>query len=156
MDGENNGKTLLKWMIWGYHHFRKPLDGIELIKPTIKALFCWKFNLRIGGFLWMKSCTFLYHQELYICKLHSPIARYHFLEKKTSKDHLVDKKIFKISTDTTCFQEKSGNNNKKTNCPYQQCSTPKTKLKTHFFPPKNANKPNTPTEPTAKPPGCRG
>ena len=19
-----NGKTLLKWMIWGYHHFRKP------------------------------------------------------------------------------------------------------------------------------------
>ena len=21
MDGENNGKTLLKWMIWGYHFF---------------------------------------------------------------------------------------------------------------------------------------
>ena len=24
MDGENHGKTLSKWMIWGYHHFRKP------------------------------------------------------------------------------------------------------------------------------------
>ena len=24
MDGENNGKTLMnKWMIWGYHYFRK-------------------------------------------------------------------------------------------------------------------------------------
>ena len=23
MDGENNGKTLLKWMIWWYHNFRK-------------------------------------------------------------------------------------------------------------------------------------
>ena len=23
MDGENNGKPLLKWMIWGYHYFRK-------------------------------------------------------------------------------------------------------------------------------------
>jgi len=23
MDGENNGKTLLKWMIWGYHYFWK-------------------------------------------------------------------------------------------------------------------------------------
>ena len=24
MDGENNGKPYLKWMIWGYHYFRKP------------------------------------------------------------------------------------------------------------------------------------
>ena len=54
-------------------------------KTYDKGPMCWKFNLRIGGFLWMKSCTFLYHQELYIGKLHSPIARYHFLEKKTSK-----------------------------------------------------------------------
>ena len=23
MDGEKNGKPLVKWMIWGYHHFRK-------------------------------------------------------------------------------------------------------------------------------------
>ena len=23
MDGENNGNSLLKWMIWGYHYFRK-------------------------------------------------------------------------------------------------------------------------------------
>ena len=23
MDGENNGKPLLKWMIGGYHYFRK-------------------------------------------------------------------------------------------------------------------------------------
>ena len=30
MDGENNGKpmkTLLKWMIWGYHYFWKHPDG---------------------------------------------------------------------------------------------------------------------------------
>ena len=27
MDGENNGKPILRWMIWGYHYFRKHPHG---------------------------------------------------------------------------------------------------------------------------------
>ena len=37
MDGENNGKTLLNWMIWGYHYFWKPppKDGMLKISVSI-------------------------------------------------------------------------------------------------------------------------
>ena len=31
--GENNGKSIYKWMIWGYHYFRKPPYIEEFLGP---------------------------------------------------------------------------------------------------------------------------
>ncbi len=32
LDGENNGKPLLKWMSWGYHYFWKHPDCLMISK----------------------------------------------------------------------------------------------------------------------------
>ena len=42
MDGENNGKPLLKLMIWGYHYYWKhPYPFITLRSDSWRGCFCW-------------------------------------------------------------------------------------------------------------------
>ena len=49
IDGENNGKPLLKWMIWGYPYFWKHPNGWkEVFSSDLLVDFCWG-ELAFGG-----------------------------------------------------------------------------------------------------------
>ena len=45
-----NGKPLLKWMIWGYHYFRKHPDPFSAISSCNFIRLCLKKNLCVAGF----------------------------------------------------------------------------------------------------------